>query len=312
MNDLIRSAIAAEAEERVDSRTVLAELHKRKKRRKPFGLIVGVATLTAAAAAAAVIIPTAVKKTDASPATQQAPPAVAAETVLLIGTDDVNNTDALVFARFEPDGSASVISLPRDTFVGSARDKINSLYREGPRKLTDAVTHMTGVKVDHFAAIKMSDFGKIATAVGGVEVCLSAATKDPISGVNLQAGRHVLDGDQALAFLRQRHGLPNGDLDRVKRHQAFLTQLAAKITKDNAPALARVIGGSIEVDEGWDVLEFAQRFQGPVKIRAATLPVGDSIERGGQFGFAPDPAQTKQFVEKQFAGGEPAQPGCVS
>ncbi|WP_112268792.1 LCP family protein [Lentzea terrae] len=308
MNDLIRSAIAAEAEERVDSRTVLAELHKRKAR-KPFGLIIGVATLTVAAAAAAVIIPTAAKKTDASPAELQPPKA---ENVLLIGTDDANHADALVFARFEPDGSASVISLPRDIFAESSADKINSLYLGGPRMLTNEIQHLTGAPVDHFAAVKMSEFGKIATAVGGVEVCLNKAMKEPYSGVDLPAGRQTLAGDQALAFLRQRHGLLNGDLDRTKRHQAFLAGLAAKITKDNAPALARVIGGSIEVDEGWDVLAFASRFQGPVKIKTATLPVGEMITRASVFGFAPDPAQAKQFVEKQFGGGEATQSGCVN
>lgn len=309
MNDLIRSAIAAEAEERVDSRTVLAELHKAKKRRKPLALILGVATLTAAAAAATVIIPAAVKKTDASPATLQPP---GPENVLLIGTDDANNTDALVFARFEADGSASIISLPRDIYVASSSDKINSLYRGGARQLTEAVQRMTGTKVDHYAAIKMSDFARVATAAGGVEVCLNAPAKDAFSGTNLPAGRQTLSGDQALAFLRQRHGLPNGDLDRVKRHQAFLIGFAAKITKDNGLALARAVEGQIGIDAGWDVVAFATRFQGPVKIRAATLPVGEQAERGGTFGFTPDPAQTKEFVEQQFGGGEPAQPGCVN
>lgn len=307
MNDLIRQAIAAEAEERVDSRTVLAELHKRKKRRKPFGLIVGVATLTAAAAAAAVIIPTAVQKTDAAPASAPQP---TPQNVLLIGTDDYNHTDALVFAHFDSDGSAAVISLPRDIFVGD--QKINGLFLNDPQKLTNAVEQVTGANVDHYAAVKMSEFGKIADAVGGVEVCVVAATKDPVTGFALPAGRHTLSGAQALGFLRQRHGLARGDLDRTHRHQAFLAGLAAKITKDNAPALARAVSGSIKVDEDWDVLEFAQRFQGPLKIRTATLPVGEPVVRGNQFGFAPDLGQTKQFVEQQFGGEGSVQGGCVA
>ncbi|GAA3688931.1 hypothetical protein GCM10022267_89640 [Lentzea roselyniae] len=312
MNDLIRSAIAAEAEERVDYRTVLAELHKRKKRRKPFGLIVGVATLTATAAAAALIIPTAVKKTDAAPATN--PPAtVTAQNVLLLGLDDHEHTDTMVYARFETDGSVNVVSLPRDAWTGGAGGKkINGLFLDDPKSLTDAVERMTGTKVDHYAAVRMSEFGKIADAVGGVEICLTAAAKDKFSGADLPAGKSTVKGDQALAFLRQRHGLPMGDLDRIKRHQAFLTALAAKITKENALPLAREIGRTIRVDQGWDVLEFAQRFQGPVKIRAATLPVGDSVSTSTGTGFVVDPAQAKQFVEKQFAGGEPSQPGCVS
>jgi LCP family protein required for cell wall assembly len=308
MNDLIRQAIAAEAEERVDSRTVLAELHKRKKRLKPFGLIVGVATLTAAAAAAAVIIPTAIQKTDAAPATQPPPPTTA-QNVLLIGTDDHNLTDSLVLARFEADGSVNAVSLPRDIQVGN--EKINMLFRQDPKKLTTTVEQLTGTGVDHYAVIKMSEFGRIADVVGGVEVCVAAPTKDVQTGAAFPAGRQTLAGDQALLFLRQRHGLYQGDLDRVRRHQAFLAGLAAKINKDNALALAREVGKSVRVDEGWDVLAFAQRFQGPVKITTATVPISDpGFTQHGQ-GFGVDPQQAKQFVENQFAGKAPAQDGCV-
>ena len=306
MNDLIRQAIAAEAEERVDSRTVLAELHKRKK--KPFGLIIGVATLTVAAAAAAVVIPTTIKKTDASPAVS--PPA--AQNILLIGTDGEHRGDALVLARFEVDGSATVISLPRDMYVGASLDRFNSLYMQDPRKLTDAVEQLTGTKVDHYAAINMTAFGPISAAVGGVEVCLNAPVKDPRSGIDLPAGKQLIAGDQTLAFLRQRFNLAGGDLDRAKRHQAFLAGLAAKITGDNALMIARQVKGTIQVDQGWDVLEFAARFQGPVKIRTATLPVGEPVQREGIFGFAVDPAQAKQFVAKEFSGEGPAQNGCVN
>ncbi|NKE61941.1 LytR family transcriptional regulator [Lentzea sp. PSKA42] len=307
MNDLIRQAIAAEAEERVDSRTVLAELHKRKKRRKPLGLIVGVATLTAAAAAAAVIIPTAIKKTDAAPAAP--PPPASPQNVLLIGIDDNNNTDALVFARFGGDGSVNAVSLPRDIQIGN--DRINALFREDPKKLTTAVERLTATKVDHYAAIKMAEFGRIAEVVGGVEVCVVAATKDLETEAFFPSGRQTLTGDQALAFLRQRKGLEMGDFDRVKRHQAFLTGLAAKITKSNALPLAREISTTIKVDAGWDVLEFAQRFQGPVKILTATLPVSDPAVVTNGAGLVADPEQAKQFVEYQFAGKARPQDGCV-
>ncbi|HEX7309180.1 LCP family protein [Lentzea sp.] len=311
MNDLIRRAIAAEAEDRVDPRTVLAELHKAKKRPKPWGLIVGVATLTAAAAAAAVIVPTAIKKTDASPAAQTAP--ATDQTVLLIGSDDIGNTDALVLARFPADGrSASVVSLPRDVFVDG--EKLNSLFAEDPAKLVTAVERTTGVKVDHHAAVKMSEFGRISQVVGGVEVCLKAASTDPVSKVGFPAGRQVLSGDRALAFLRQRMGLPNGDLDRVRRQQAFLAGLASQVTKDKAVALAREAGGAVVVDSGWDVLEFAQRFSGPITVSATTLPVSEPVDHQGKgYGLDVDPAKSKEFVDKALQGGDTSGgDGCVA
>ncbi|MFJ8963897.1 LCP family protein [Lentzea sp. NPDC102401] len=301
MNDLIRQAIAAEAEERVDSRIVLANLHKAKKR-KPLGLIVGVATLTAAAAAAAVIIPTTIKKTEAAPPAVS-PGAAEAQNVLLIGADDMGNTDALMLARFRGDGAAvMVVSLPRDLYVDGA--KINGLFAQDPKKLTAAVEKTTGAKVDHYAAVRMSDFGPISQLVGGVEVCLKAAANDPITKVGFPAGKQVLQGDRALAFLRQRHGLPNGDLDRAKRQQMFLVGLASQITKDKALALARGVSGSIKVDDGWDVLEFAQRFTGPVGIGVTTLPVDAPVQRETGFGYEVDPATAKAFVDKALSGGD--------
>jgi LCP family protein required for cell wall assembly len=306
MNDLIRQAIAAEADDRVDSRTVLAELHKRKKS-KPFGLIVGVATLTVAAAAAAVIIPTTIKKTDAAPANALV---AEAQNVLLIGTDDERMADAILFARFEADGSASVISLPRDIHVGTGR--LTGLFREDPRKLTSAVEDLTGVKVDHYAAVQISEFGRVANAVGGVEVCLNQAVNDAVTGASFPAGKQVLTGDQALLFLRQRNGLMRGDLDRVARQQAFLASLAAKMTEADAMELFHRTERSIEYDEGWDLLQFSLRFKGQMKIRTATLPVGETTERGGVMGFEPDPGQSRKFVEEQFGGKGTGEIGCVN
>ncbi|SER23793.1 transcriptional attenuator, LytR family [Lentzea xinjiangensis] len=307
MNDLIRQAIAAEAEERADAGTVLAGLRERRKSRKPFGLIVGVATLTVAAAAAAVIVPTTLRKTDAAPA---GPPPAGPQNVLLIGTDDHDNTDALVLARFGGDGSVSAVSLPRDIQVGDG--KLNSLFRQDPRRLTAEVERLTSVRVDHYAAVRMAEFGRISELVGGVDVCLHAATEDPLTGASFPAGRQTLSGEHALAFLRQRMGLHQGDLDRVRRHQAFLIGLAARISKDNALALAAEVGKSVRVDEGWDVLAFAQRFQGPVEIRTATLPVGDPVDTTSGQGLSADPAQARQFVEKQFGGEGSTQTGCVA
>jgi hypothetical protein len=102
-------------------------------------------------------------------------------------------------------------------------------------------------------------------------------------------------GDQALAYLRQRFNLSGGDENRALRHRAFLTGLGARITKDNAVPLAREIGKSIEVDAGWDVVEFARRFQGPIEVRSA-------MTVGGAFSSEPveppfsSPAPGKPFV----------------
>ncbi|WP_439661415.1 LCP family protein [Lentzea sp. HUAS TT2] len=302
MNDLIRQAIAAEADERVDSRTVLANLHKARKR-KPFGLIVGVATLTAAAAAAAVIVPTAIKKTEAAPPAVSPTPST--QNVLLLGTDNTGRADAIVLAQFRENGSVIVVSLPRDTeFQGKRLSELGS-----PAKLVEAAEYLTGWKPDHYASIKMSSFGAISQAVGGVEVCLSKATSDPYSGADFPAGKNTLMGDQALAFLRQRFNLSLGDGNRDLRHLAFLAGLGAKITKDNAVSLAGEIGKSIEVDAGWDVVEFARRFQGPIEVQSA-VTVGGAFGQPVKPPFS-TPPPGKPFVRNQDGEVSTAVVECV-
>ena len=87
--------------------------------------------------------------------------------------------------------------------------------------------------------VSLLGFYRISNAIGGVTVCLNAAQnastdKDEFghgySGINLPKGVSVIKGKQALAFVRQRHGLPHGDLDRIKRQQYFLKAAFEKIT----------------------------------------------------------------------------------
>jgi LCP family protein required for cell wall assembly len=191
--------------------------------------------------------------------------------------------------------------------------KINMLFAQDPKKLTAAVEKLTGVKVDHYAAIQMRDVGRIAYLLN-VEVCLRAAITDPVTGVPFRAGKEVISGDHAVAFLRQRQGLPNGDLDRIKRHQVILAGVASQLTKEKAVALARGATGMIKVDEGWDVLAFAQRFTGPVKISMSTLPVGEPVPTQNGYAFEVDPAKSKEFTDKALAGKEANPPGdlCVN
>ena len=98
---------------------------------------------------------------------------------------------------------------------------------------------LTGLYIDHYMQVSLLGFYRISEAIGGVTVCLKHAQnattdKDAFgsgySGIDLPKGVSVIKGAQALAFVRQRHGLPHGDLDRIKRQQYFLRAAFAKIT----------------------------------------------------------------------------------
>ncbi len=177
----------------------------------------------------------------------------------------------------------------------------------GARTTVDTVQQLTGLRITHFASVNLAGFADVSQAIGGVPVCLRAPVDDSYSGLRLPAGPQVVSGTQALAFVRQRHGLPNGDLDRIVRQQVFLagatTRLLSAGTLANPFALDRlagVIGRSVTLDSGWDILSFATQMQGlsAGSVTFRTIPTGTdelSTPEDGQ-AVQVDPAQVRSFV----------------
>lgn len=248
------------------------------------------------------------------------------------------NTDTLILVRIpdDPGAQATAISIPRDSYVdipGYGRHKINSAYarartdalarlgasgvqgadlttqadQAGRRELVDTVEQLTGASVDHFAEINLVGFAEITDVLGGVPVCLNAPARDSYSGVDLPAGPQTLQGAQALAFVRQRHGLPRGDLDRIVRQQAFMAGLAHELLSAHTLAdpgtLSRLVAAVdryVVLDQGWDVLGFATQAQGLSggNIDFRTIPTGSLALRTPSDGEAVqvDPSAVRAFV----------------
>jgi LCP family protein required for cell wall assembly len=140
-------------------------------------------------------------------------------------------SDVLMLARIDPARTgASVVSIPRDSWVdipGHGQNKINAAYAfGGPPLLIGTVEQLTGVRVDHFAVIDFAGFQSMVDAVGGIDVRVADSTEN--EGVRFRQGVNHLDGAQALAYVRQRHDLPRGDIDRAQRQQNALRALLDK------------------------------------------------------------------------------------
>lgn len=233
---------------------------------------------------------------------------------LRVGDDESTNTDTIILIRIPNNGkSATAISIPRDTYVELPDDegkmKINGVYgdarlavmkelienqgvdpAEGEKRGTEAgresliktVAKLTGVTVDHYAEIGLLGFSLITDALGGVDVCLKDSVYEPLSGADFPAGWQKLDGAAALSFVRQRHDLPRGDLDRVVRQQVVMASLAHQVISGktlSSPAtlnrLQEAVQRSVVLSDGWDIMEFADQLQ---KLAAgnvvfATIPV---------------------------------------
>lgn len=259
------------------------------------------------------------------------------------------DTDTLILVRLpdDPAQPATAVSIPRDAYVavpGYGTHKINSAYaraadatrtrltaqgvtgpaleqqadQAGRRELITTVERLTGASVDHFAEVNLVGFADITQAVGGVPVCLNAPVRDSYSGAAFPAGPQTLQGPPALAFVRQRHGLPRGDLDRVVRQQAFLAGLAHGVLSAGTLAdparlsdLITTVGRYVVVDPGWDLLGFATRLRGLSggALQFRTIPTGSIALRTPSDGDAVqvDPAAVRAFVTG-LAGASAADP----
>ena len=179
--------------------------------------------------------------------------------------------------------------------------------KEGAVSLIATVQQLTGTTIDHYAEVNLLGFHDITTAVGGIEVCLKAPVKDKDSGANFPAGRQTLSGAPALAFVRQRKGLPNGDIDRVARQQVFLAGMAKKAFSADllAPGsetmtkLQQAVTKSVVLDQGWNVVEFAQQmveFTGG-NLTFQTIPHGDiGMPTPDGKAVEVDPAEVRDFI----------------
>jgi len=267
-------------------------------------------------------------------------PFSAQELATLRATDDepATNTDTIILIRIPNNGkSATAISIPRDSYVqaaGLGKTKINGVYGQtreakraslvqagasaaeaatagtqaGREALIKTVADLTGVTVDHYAEIGLLGFALITEALGGVEVCLKDAVYEPLSGADFPAGRQKLNGPQALSFVRQRHELPRGDLDRVVRQQAVMASLAHQVisgktlsSPTTVKRLEAAVQRSVVISSGWDVMDFVQQLSKLAggKVAFATIPVLDGAgwsDDGMQSVVRVDPHQVQDWV----------------
>lgn len=257
------------------------------------------------------------------------------------------NTNTLILVHVGADDRVVAFSIPRDDYVavsgitGYDHIKIKEAYgltkgqtedeleaegvtdpgelerrgREAGRAATlRAVQELTGQPVDYFAEVNLAGFYDLAQALGGIEVCLNHPVYDEYSGADFPAGRQTLNAAQALAFVRQRHGLENGDLDRTHRQQAFLLSIAHELRQagvfgnlDEFRDLVAVARKDVVLSEGWGDAQFrrmAALAGGNVEFR--TLPVVRYANIDGQDVNIIDPAAIRAEIEATIAGTDPS------
>jgi len=191
--------------------------------------------------------------------------------------------------------------------VSDAAARERQSNEAGRIMLTKVVQKFTGLKIDHYAEVNLLGFYLLSKAIGGVPVCLNAAVDDPFSGAKFPAGQQEVEGSAALAFVRQRHGLPQGDLDRVRRQQVFLASAANKVLSAGTLTSPSKIGSLIDTvkrsvifDKNFDLLSFAEQMRNlsAGNVTFETLPTRGSEPDAGTDALATDPAEIKAFFAK--------------
>ncbi|GAA3673585.1 hypothetical protein GCM10022237_36490 [Nocardioides ginsengisoli] len=186
-------------------------------------------------------------------------------------------SDAIIVLHLPADRrTAQLVSIPRDSYVdvaGHRRTKINAAFSYGgPQLLARTVEDLGGIRIDHVVVVDFRGLARITDIVGGVDVYVDGS-------------RRHLDGREALAYVRERHALLRGDLDRVQRQQNFLRALLAGLVRTGTVAnpvrllrLTHQLASTIAVDDGLDAgtirgLALDSRGLRPGDLTFATVPV---------------------------------------
>lgn len=183
-------------------------------------------------------------------------------------------SDVMMLVQVSEDRSnVNVISFPRDLMVdipkctdaetgevypATTETQINeSLERGGPGCTVATISNLTGIAIDHFMLVDFNAVKALSSVVGGVEVCVTEPIDDTYSGLKLPAGTSSVEGEQALAFLRSRHGFADGsDTARIQAQQSFLASLLRKVQAEGTltnPAMllniAEAITQNVTIDK---------------------------------------------------------------
>lgn len=241
----------------------------------------------------------------------------AAMNVLVMGSDTRGTADLDVDTQAATDQRADTlmlvhipadrknvyaVSLMRDLWVdipGHGESKINAaLALGGVPLMVQTVESLFQQRIDHVAMVDFEGFKGLTDAVGGVEVDVKipfAPASGPMKGHFYEAGKQTLNGDEALAFVRERKSFSDGDYQRVRNQQAYMKAIISKtIARETLTnpvtvnSMVSAVSPFISVDKGFDAAAIGSLALGMKDLRANdtvmfTLPtLGTGTSADGQ------------------------------
>lgn len=148
--------------------------------------------------------------------------------------ETASRSDVTMLARIDPDdGVVDLVSVPRDTMIDMGEhgtQKINAAYAfGGPSQAVKTLSAFAGVPITHYVEVHFDELKDVVNELGGIQVNVPEGFYSDTSGLTIEKGEQTLDGDQALAFARERHAVSGGDFSRAQAQRMIIEAIVEKI-----------------------------------------------------------------------------------
>lgn len=239
-------------------------------------------------------------------------------------------TDTIMVAEYDPQKQqASILSIPRDTFIGNdintatSYDKINAVYQTGAENVLKEINELTGLDIKYYIKIDTAAFRALVDAIGGVTfnvpIDMKYDSRAQNLHINLKAGVQVLDGDKAEQLVRFRHNNDGStysyeygieDFGRIKTQREFLKALAKQTLKiENILKINEFINIAeqyVETNMSFDIIKdyvpYIVEFNTD-HLRTESLP-GESVYANEIWTYKAYENETKKLIDEMFLNPE--------
>lgn len=231
------------------------------------------------------------------------------------GDFEGERTDVIMIAHVVPGEGGQLLSLPRDLKVnipGNGTNRINAAFVfGGPDLLVQTVQDNFDIPIHHYVEIDFGGFARVVDSLGGVTKTFDNPARDLKSGLDVEAGTIVMDGETALAYARSRSYQENingewvsvdgSDIGRTHRQQEVLLLMFDEATSPSSafslPGFASTFAEQITADEGFTPGVMVELGRAALSLSSSaietmTLPVTGSTEGGVAYVVRVEPAAT--------------------
>ena len=237
--------------------------------------------------------------------------------MLILGSDaregdGASRADVTMLCRIDPDtATVDLVSIPRDTMVeidGYGTQKINAAYSfGGAAGAVETVSQFAGVDISHYAEVHFEELESVVDELGGIWVNVPEAFQ--AGNISFDAGEQKLNGEQALAFARERHNVSGGDFGRAQAQRIIVQAIIKQVLNTppaERPSIVGKLASSVSTDYSvTDLVSLAQTFQGKSLVMYSAVCPSYSLSRDGVSYVATMFDEWRAMMQRVDAGLDP-------